>query len=662
MRFLFPTFALVAAVSAGRDPCAAISGQTWVTPAQVRECYRSFAVNETEKANIIEVINKTLSFHTSVNYEVQAPQPYSDTHENVLADLVRISSQTYASDYDLHVDLSLTVKRLHDGHCVWINYCYDSAFVNYLPTPLVLLNGTEVHIALEAYNVSSVQFVDEIPVWERALAGTLDGGLQSLNGAKVLKINDQDPFVAVNANADVAGGYQAYGTRQNGFFSSYQRSTTGWSYVLGNFAQQSLPLSDSVKLSVQLVNGKRANVVLPYLSRIGSSTINFSSADTYRSSNCRAVFGTNGVNYYEGSVSSTLADPLVKAQQAPGKVVERSRALNVMLDSTPATDIDLPTPLQPANPVDGFGVGQFYLLDDGVTGVLALGSFSGNSYDVMMQGLLDGLLELRSKGAQRLVVDVMNNGGGYICVAHFLHRIIIGPRRTTEPQAGLNTTARDPALARQVVQTIVDSHGTVDPATMLLYNPLGWHNIRNEQFNITDNWLVPPVAKVINRRSDAFSQTLGSECPPATEYPTPPPDKGLFDGSQVVIVSNGRCASSCSLFSVTMAKLEGSKTVVVGGKNDVDQKFCGVVGGQSTDFSTIDSEIKTTGLKNDSRAPPDLLVNGVQGITWRLGYGIWNPNEPEEWQDRPASYNLPLTLDLANNPIKIWEKVASLVF
>ncbi|KAK0458953.1 uncharacterized protein EV420DRAFT_1541517 [Desarmillaria tabescens] len=662
MRFLAPVLILATVVSAQRDPCASIGGQTWVTPAQVRECYKSFAVNETEKANIIEVINKTLAFHTSVSYEVQAPRPYSDTHEDVLANLARISSQSYASDYDLHVDLSLTVKRLHDGHCVWINYCYDSAFVNYLPIPLVLLNGTEVHIALEAYNVSSIQFADGIHVWESALAGTLDGGLQSLNGAKVLKINDQDPFAAVNANAAIAGGFQADGTRQNGFFSSYQRSTTGWSYVLGNFAQQSLPLSDSVKLSVQLVNGEKANVVLLYLSRIGSSTINFSSADTYRSGNCRAVFGTNGVNYYESSVSSTLANPLVKAQQSPGQVVERSRALNIMLDSAPVTDIDLPTQLQPANPVQGFGVGEFYFLDDGVTGVLALGSFSGNSYNVMMQGLLDGLVELKSRGAQRLIVDVTNNGGGYICVAHFLHRIIIGPTTTTEPQAGLNTTARDPEIARQIVQTIVDSHGTVDPATMLLYNPLGWHNIRNGQFNITDNWLVPPVEKVINGRSDAFSQTLGSECSSATDYTTPPPDKGLFDGSQVVIVSNGRCASSCSLFSVTMAKLEGSKTVVVGGKNDVDQKFCGVVGGQSTDFSTIDSEIKTTGLKNDSRAPPDLLVNGLQGITWRLGYGIWNPNEPEEWQDRPANYNLPLTLELANNPTKIWEKVASLVF
>ena len=41
-----------------------------------------------------------------------------------------------------------------------------------------------------------------------------------------------------------------------------------------------------------------------------------------------------------------------------------------------------------------------------------------------------------------------------------------------------------------------------------------------------------------------------------------------------------------------MAKSEGSKTVVVGGKSDTPQKYCGIVGGQSLDFSTIDSEIK----------------------------------------------------------------------
>ena len=48
-----------------------------------------------------------------------------------------------------------------------------------------------------------------------------------------------------------------------------------------------------------------------------------------------------------------------------------------------------------------------------------------------------------------------------------------------------------------------------------------------------------------------------------------------------------------------MAELEGTKTVVVGGKKDVKQQYCGTVGGQSTDFATIDSEIKACS-KSDS--------------------------------------------------------------
>ncbi|KAJ8454078.1 hypothetical protein ONZ45_g19446 [Pleurotus djamor] len=153
---------------------------------------------------------------------------------------------------------------------------------------------------------------------------------------------------------------------------------------------------------------------------------------------------------------------------------------------------------------------------------------------------------------------------------------------------------------------------------------------------------------------------LGQECQPES-FGTPP-DAALFSPDKVVIVSNGRCASSCSLFSITMSKHEGVKTVVVGGKKDVKQQYCGIVGGQSTDFSRMDSEVKTTQLKNNPFAPPDLLVNGVQGITWRLGFGIDNPEAPEEWEDHPADLNLPLTLKTVNNPVAIWEELASRFF
>uniref|UniRef100_A0A0W0FIA0 Uncharacterized protein n=1 Tax=Moniliophthora roreri TaxID=221103 RepID=A0A0W0FIA0_MONRR len=646
---------LVLTVPAPADPCATIGGQKWVAPRDLKACYESFKVDPALKDNILTVIERTLSFHTSVNYQIQAPPPFEkDVHEDIIADLERIRKQPYASEYDFHVDVSRALKRFQDGHCVWVNSCYSlrrfgsaeltewiAAFLNYLPVPLVLLTDAygeqSVTIAPEAFLVASTEFADQIDVWQNALPGKLKGQLASLNGAKVLAINGKDPWDAINANAAITGSYQGFGTRQNSFFASYQRSTTTFNYILGNFAQQALPLAESVSLRIIRVNETAPEVIqLPYRARINGAA-NFTDGASYRAKNCVAKAGTNGVDIYATSPAPAPENKEVaKFQQQPPTPLSRKQLLNVMLDDTPLTNVVLPQELQPTSPpLEGsFGVGAFYMLDD-KTGILALGSFSGADFDVMQQGLLDGLVGLKSKGAERLIVDVSNNGGGFICVAHWLHRIIAGPKDTTVPQAGLDTKARNPPLAREIVNAIITQNR--DPQNQLLYNPIQWVNASNQPFNADDNWLIPPVNVTVNGRADQFSQRLGQECQPGSFIPTPP-DTALFDTTKVAIVSNGRCASSCSLFSITMAKLEGATTVVLGGKKD------------------------TAHLKDDPAAPPDLLVNGVQGITWRLGFGLEDKEAPEEWQDHPADINLPLTADIVNNPVKVWQTVSKLVF
>ncbi|KAL7277149.1 hypothetical protein ACG7TL_008995 [Trametes sanguinea] len=603
------------------DPCAAIANQTWAAPSDVRACFSSFPVNQTIKENIVEVINKTLAFHTSVNYEKRAPEPFTaDVHEDVLADLARISGQTYANELDLHVDLSRTLKRLNDGHCVYINQCFDSLFLTFLPTPLVLLTDAagnqSVHIAPEAFDVATAEFGTEVTVWQDALPGGLKGQLASLSGAQVLEINGQDPFVAVNANAEITGGFQGLGSRQNSFFSSYQSGATGWTYIMGNFAQQSLPLVDSVTLAIRRVNSSTTDTVtLPYRSRIASTAIPWTDAQSFHDNNCVAIPGTNGVDLY-GTLErrrSLPANPANKFRQAP--VPETSNVakelLDVMLDTVPLQDVVLPPGLTPKNPLVGStGVVQFFMLDDKKTGVLALGSFSAGSVETLNTALLTGLQNLKKQGATQLIVDVSNNGGGFICVAHWLHRIIAGPKPTTEPNAGLDTEARAGPLAQLIVEQIIAG---ADPDNLLMYNPLQWRFANNTPFAADFDWLDPPVAVVVNGIPDAFSQRLGDECEP---YPTNPPSKALFDPKKVAIV--------------TMAKEEGAKTVVYGGKEDVQQQYCGTVGGQSTDYSTIDTQVKTTHLKNNTLAPPDFLSNSVQGLTWRLGFGIQDPSQPEE--------------------------------
>ncbi len=131
-------------------------------------------------------MTKTLAFHTSVSYQVLAPEPFTtEVHEDILGDLARIGATRYNSAFDMHVDLSRSVKRLMDGHCVYTNACFDSLFLTFVPLPVVLLtdsNGNQaVHIAPEAFQVASAEFADEIQFWQDSLPGNLRGQLASVS-------------------------------------------------------------------------------------------------------------------------------------------------------------------------------------------------------------------------------------------------------------------------------------------------------------------------------------------------------------------------------------------------------------------------------------------------------------------------------------------------
>lgn len=107
----------------------------------------------------------------------------------------------------------------------------------------------------------------------------------------------------------------------------------------------------------------------------------------------------------------------------PSASDERKHLMNVALDVLPPLDIALPTELTPQNPLPGSGaVVQFFMLDDNVTGVLALGSFSGDTFDNLENNLLEGLQNLKSQGATQLVVDIV----GPMCTRSLLFNSAYG--------------------------------------------------------------------------------------------------------------------------------------------------------------------------------------------------------------------------------------------
>ena len=55
---------------------------------------RWFPVNQTIKNNILDVVNLTFNFQTSINYPIQTPPPFAqDVHVDIAAELTRIRAQ-----------------------------------------------------------------------------------------------------------------------------------------------------------------------------------------------------------------------------------------------------------------------------------------------------------------------------------------------------------------------------------------------------------------------------------------------------------------------------------------------------------------------------------------------------------------------------------------
>jgi hypothetical protein len=242
--------------------------------------------------------------------------------------------------------------------------------------------------------------------------------------------------------------------------------------------------------------------------------------------------------------------------------------LNVISDDVSSASILLPPSLRPKlKPTnESRGAVQFYLLKDGKTGVLVLSAFEDEDTPAFLKSLLEGLESLKSQGATRLILDLvcllycllywrvdfllfslrqttevatsvaaMCVKRNYVVIAPLIckyadlqwlrrivstlgslaynsarmlwlmHTQIVGPKPTVVPQAGLDSAARAGPLAQLIVKKIV-ANPAIDFNLSLLYNPLNWVDANNRSFAATENWLQPPIQKVINGRQDAFSQ------------------------------------------------------------------------------------------------------------------------------------------------------------
>ncbi|KAI0058369.1 hypothetical protein BV25DRAFT_1287154 [Artomyces pyxidatus] len=619
------------------DPCSAIAGGIFAAPVDMLACLRSFPFNETLRQNVMQTVSGVFDFYTFEDFYLDSPPPFQESTTDIRAELTRITAQQYDTDYDFNLDLYNFVNRLNDGHTQWTPNCY-ATWENLLPTPVVSLevNGTQgVYIAPD-----SVGFIDLVPPGFTSFYESIHFDWQRLAGAKVLQIEGMDPYDYVDLIADtVSGNFLDHGVRVNSVFSGYRLSGDSFSQRFGDLAGRLFSPDLNVTFTLIPVNCSRPeNVTVPFLATFMGNS--FTDSESYWTNNCAANSGTNGV---DKRVSSNLLS----------QATRRTRLQPVGAARKPADGIGLPAPFQPTLPptVVSADVMRSYLLPDGQTGVLFVGSFD-DDIDQFQIDASTAITTLKAAGATRLLIDLTNNLGGFICLGFFLHQYLAG---SSFGYPGFDSAIRANPLAQKIVAADIAQDLSED---LSFYVPDQYAFLNNTILPADFDYVSPAVTVTINGQPDPTSRRFHDVC----SFSVPIPDYPPFNLSNVAIVNNGNCASTCAMFSTLMNERHNTTIAVFGGKPGENVEFKGMAGNQVLEWTDLDSEIKTAGLKDDPLAPPDLLVSANMRHNWRTAYSYLDESEPIAYVSELPKLRFPYTLDTYNNPQNVWIFTAQQIF
>ncbi|KAH9048867.1 hypothetical protein EDB84DRAFT_1556539 [Lactarius hengduanensis] len=594
-RGLLPT----AAATAVSDPCAKITGLQFVDPMDAIACQKSFPFNETLRQNVLSVVSRVFDFYTFEDFYLNSPPPFQESTTNIRADIARINSTHYATDYDFNRDLWDFTTQLNDGHTRWFPNCYIS-YQNLLPAPIVILDKG-IFIAPD-----SVEFLNQLGPEFTAFFAAKKFNWQRLAGAKVLTIGGLPASAYIdNIASTVSSNYLDHNVRVNSVVSSYRIVDTDFSQRLGDLAGPLFLTQTSLKFSL-----------IPA----------FTDGPSYWTNNCAANDQTNGVDLRSGSSVSRSQPRLARAA-----LMDPAGQLK--------TAVGLPGPFLPTlSPTSGStGVIKSFILPGNKTGVMFVGSFEGD----FAQFPLDvdaAVKQFKASGVTNLLIDVDSSVWDYSFICSLLvlrldYRVsVYFPRQS--------------ACTKIVRAGIQQGHN----ASISSYAPDNWLFLNGTEMPLDFDYNDPSVPFVVNGRNDPISQRFEDGCPaPNVEIPTTPP----FDLNKVAIIGNGNCASTCSLFTTLMFERHRTKIAVFGGNPLQPVQYKGMLPSttlQESRHSRSLAQIKTAGLKNDPLAPPDFQQQHASQLEKRF----LNEELPIAYVSEQPQFRFPYTAETYNNPQKVW--------
>ncbi|KAI2631838.1 hypothetical protein GGR54DRAFT_1998 [Hypoxylon sp. NC1633] len=624
----------------GRVSSSFAAGNTLVPASSAYECLRTVPNRAQPAQQLVQSLKTFAQWQSTLPWLKDPPQSYGFPPIDILGKLDQISQSAaggkFESEYEFQFEIHATFGAAHDGHFFYLGDVFKAfTFTNELANDIVSLssNGTTLP---SLYHLADLQ---------------PNSGVEPLAITEINGRNATQFLVDLNM---ILGNSQDIDAQWNALFPIYA-NPTGFNPL----SFSSFYLGPSLTLTYE----------------DGSTTTRPSQARLNQNISLSNII--TGDDYYDTFCTPSKVAPSVTASVAtPARptstLARRSPLLTDYPDSKIVTD-DM-----------GTIMGFFLDNDFNDTAVLAISSFD----EVNSQGLVrfqnitkTFLSRCRDAGKQKLVIDLVSNGGGSV-------------------QAGFELFAQlfpgvDPFNARDIHLTdalgnmshLLNSLPPQQQQTALSLSlvagdllPLNLLKPGGEKFS-TAAEIISPVtlqgdqftAYMRQKPDIGFNVTgTGNQTNPST---------AVFKPENVVLLTDGTCASTCTIFSYLMIFQRDVKTVSVGGLPQARamQSVGGVEGGQDLVFAQISQEAQNalTLVQDKTEAQKlqagdlGILAEGYAiqrsidpikttgGVNYKNAFAPSDSKTPLQFLYEPANCRFFYTPNMIHNPELVWQYASS---
>jgi len=500
-------------------------------------CLQSIPVDVDRDIAQIDYLVPYLQVQSTLGYLKQPPAGYLIQGVDVIGGMKQIRQKLttggYSSQYDWALDVWRIFVQASDGH-----FYYTPSLLNiFIFRPEM---GTIVSASSNGVDLPKVYFESDL------LTLSADS---SHNFSDIVSI-DNTPIIEY--------------LEQVGAMSFTQDPDAQYNTVFSNVAFRATKSGDAFSIGGPLA--------LP-----DQSVARFSNGTTFTFDN-RAFVQESLADITTGAdlhVAFEITPPSARLNSTPSSSTTPTTTLgtNTITNSTTPGPTPLPAvngyPYPVVKHANNYAAGYF-LNDTGYQdiAVLSLLSFEADEKDPNYVPDVDDVVEFRrvirtfideckEAGKKRLVIDVSANGGGLVFEAFELYRTLFpssypydGSRfRASDAYNFIGQSLYGTDAAEELFNDNLNRNHRDFPTWKSLFGPVEF-----PQDNVTNllryNFSAPDLTSLI------VSGFNASDTPPAQ----------LFTADDIVIVTDGVCGSTCTIFTGLMTRQEGVKTIALGGR------------------------------------------------------------------------------------------------